>query len=194
MQIERSFATIGKKGVVPVAKICITEKTAQRQRWIENGLLELIQKHKYDEITVSDLCRHLKLSRRSFYRYFSDMDDVMDTLMHHTFQDLAVPGKMLGITELKQNFDFWLQRKDLLQALSNSGMSSKIMEYTIKYTVSPNWDSDPSMNTPDDISLFVIGGLTSIMIAWHNSGFRKSSEEMARIAYRILTEPVLKIE
>ena len=60
-----------------MAKTCVTEKTAQRQEWIEQGLLELMKENGFDQITVSELCRHLGLSRRSFYRYFRDLEDVL---------------------------------------------------------------------------------------------------------------------
>lgn len=67
-----------------MAKSCVSEKTAQRQEWIENGLLQMMQEQKFEEITVSGLCRNLNLSRRSFYRYFHDLDDVLDSLLART--------------------------------------------------------------------------------------------------------------
>ena len=66
-----------------MAKLCTNETTTARQRWIENGLLELMQERKFEDVTVTDLCRHLNLSRRSFYRYFDNMEDVLDCLLDH---------------------------------------------------------------------------------------------------------------
>ena len=97
-----------------MAKACTTEKTASRQRWIEEGLLELMQKDRFEDITVAALCRHLSLSRRSFYRYFEDLEDVLDSLMHHTFQDFASPNTVLNIRELQINFQFWLEHRSLV--------------------------------------------------------------------------------
>ena len=74
-----------------MTKICTKEKTAARQRWIENGLMELMQKCKFEDITATDLCRYLELPRRSFYRYFNDMEDVLDSLMNHTFRIWPLP-------------------------------------------------------------------------------------------------------
>ena len=36
-------------------KLCKTEQSAQRQIEIEEGLLALMQQHRYEEITVSNL-------------------------------------------------------------------------------------------------------------------------------------------
>ena len=91
-----------------MAKQCATEKTAVRQRWIENGLPELMQERRFDEITVTDLCLHLALSRRSFYRYFHDLEDVLDSLMNHTLQDMAIVHAIPTIADLE----------DLIQTIS----------------------------------------------------------------------------
>lgn len=180
-----------------MAKICVTEKTAARQRWIEKGLQDLMLTRRFEEITVTDLCRYLKLSRRSFYRYFKDMDDVLDSLMHHTFQDLATPNTIVDIRELAYNFTFWLQRRDLLDALYKSGMSGKLMQYTLQYTDFNSMGNylaqdDPGLDCRKETWLFVIGGLVSMVIAWQAEGFQKTPERMAQIAHRMLFQPILK--
>lgn len=67
-----------------MAKNCITEQAAQRQRDIEQGLRALMHTKQYEEITVSELCKELKMPRRTFYRYFNDKKDVLDSLILHT--------------------------------------------------------------------------------------------------------------
>ena len=79
-----------------MAKACITEKTAVRQRGIESGLLTLMLEKRFEDFSVTDLCRHLNLPRRSFYRYFTDLEDVLDSLMNHTMQDMAIIESRTG--------------------------------------------------------------------------------------------------
>ena len=177
-----------------MAKTCMTEKTAARQRWIENGLLELMQKHKFEDITVTDLCLHLQLPRRSFYRYFRDMGDVLDCLMNHTFQDMAITDAGLTVAELEQYYDFWLRRKDVLSALAHSGMHSKLTQYALKYTHSEILKghlSPKDMELGQEINLFVISGLSSLLISWYTDGFQKTPQQMACIAFRMLSQPLL---
>lgn len=182
-----------------MAKTCVTEKTAQRQRWIENGLLELMQKDVYEKITVTELCCHRSLSRRSFYRYFRDLDDVLESLMEHTFQDLAMPNRVLDLEEVRKNLEFWIERRDLLDALRRSRLIDKLYEYTMWYTDPVTIDlylseEDLAMDIRREISLFVISGFISLVIAWHADGFRRTPEEMARIAWRMMFSPILKME
>ena len=179
-----------------MAKICTTEKTALRQRWIENGLLELMQERKFDTITVTDLCQHLALSRRSFYRYFRDMEDVLECLMHHTFQDMVIADTELTVAELEKYYEFWLGQKALLNALARSGMYSKITEYAMGYTNEQTLKNhlpvnDAGMDLSREMNLFVVSGLSSLMISWHEDGFQKTPRQMAGIAYRMLSEPLL---
>ena len=179
-----------------MAKTCITEKTAARQRWIENGLLQLMLEHRFEDISVTELCSFLSLSRRSFYRYFSDMEDVLDSLMNHTMQDMAIIHAAPTIPDLEAYCRFWLRQKDLLSALSRSDMHSKLVRYTMQYagadTIRQNLsDEDLNMELASEINLFVISGLSSLLLSWHKEGFRRTPEEMARIAMRLLFKPLL---
>lgn len=180
-----------------MAKNCATETTAQRQRWIEAGLQELMLKSKFDQITVTDLCRHLELPRRTFYRYFRDLEDVLDSLLNHTFQDLALSGHILDSTEMQRGYEFWIRHRKLLDALKNSGMTDKLYEYTLRYTEFDSIgrylaDDQMDMDIRQETRLFVISGFVSLVIAWHSDDFRKTPAEMARIAERMLFHPILK--
>lgn len=180
-------------------KICVTEQSARRQRWIENGLLELMLAKPIDQISVAELCRSLELSRRSFYRYFRDLADVLDSLMDHTFQDMAVSDRPLTLEQFEKNYEFWFSHQKLLDALSRSGLIEKLYEYTLRYTdtLSIGKYMVPEESGADlsrEASVFVVSGFISLVIAWHADGFQKSAAEMARIAWRLLFTPILKSE
>ena len=179
-----------------MAKVCTSEKTSGRQRWIENCLLDRMEKCKFEEITVTDLCQQLNLSRRSFYRYFRDMEDVLDSLLNHTFQDMAIADTGLTVLELEKYYDFWFRRRTLLDALARSGMYSKITEYAMRYANEESLKkylpvNDSAMDLSREINRFVVSGLASLMISWHADGFQKTPHQMASIAYRMLSEPLL---
>lgn len=179
-----------------MAKACITEKTAARQRWIEKGLLEMMLENRFEDIAVTDLCRNLDLPRRSFYRYFTDLEDVLDSLMNHTMQDMAIIHAAPTLPDLEAYCTFWLRQRDLLSALSRSHMHSKLVRYTMQYagadTIRQNLSSeDLEMELEPEINLFIISGLSSLLLNWHQEGFRRTPEEMARIAMRLLFKPLL---
>ena len=181
-----------------MAKLCTNEKTATRQRWIENGLLELMLENRFEQITVTDLCRHLSLARRSFYRYFDSIEDVLDSLMNRTFQEMAITDSSMTLALLEKDYEFWFRRKELLNALAGSGMYTKITQYALKYADTEALkkhlsDEDLKMELTKEMNLFVISGLSSLLISWHAEGFQKTPKQMAQIAYRMLYRNLLTI-
>ena len=179
-----------------MAKICTNEKAAARQRWIENGLMVLMQEQRFEEITVTELCRYLHLSRRSFYRYFGSIEDVLESLLDHTFQEMAITDSSMTVAQLENYYEFWRGRKELLDALANSGMTTKIVHYALKYAdevtlqrhLAPD---DLDARRSKELNLFIVSGLSSLLIGWHSEDFRKPPGEMAKTAYRMLYEPLL---
>ncbi len=180
-------------------KICQTEQSFKRQRFIENGLLQIMQKNRYDDISVSDLCGHLQIPRKTFYRYFSSKDGALFALLDHTMMDFqfsehhGLAGSAPG--ELDRFFSFWYDRRDLLNALVRSSLSGILVEratnFALRERMMPrymlSWDSGYQ-----GIALsFAICGLMSMVIQWHNQGFLMTPDEMAKIATTMLTRPLL---
>ena len=65
-------------------KQCRTEQSASRQRHLEQGLLQMMLKRQFEEISVSDLCEEIGVPRKAFYRYFSGKDGALHALIDHT--------------------------------------------------------------------------------------------------------------
>ena len=177
-----------------MAKTCVTEKTAQRQEWIEQGLLELMKENGFDQITVSELCRHLGLSRRSFYRYFRDLEDVLESALNHVFQRMVIPGNLPEDAEFTRNYEFWLKNRAVLDALHHSGMTDRLYDYIWRYSGPMALEnlSAEDQELRQEISMFATAGYMALAISWYQDGFRRSPEEMGRIAKRMLYQPLLK--
>ncbi len=182
-------------------KLCKTEQSAQRQRELERGLLEMMNQRRYEDITVSDLCAWLQIPRKSFYRYFSSKDGALYALLDHTLMEFdsfelsAGNGQKRTLqTDLEGFFCFWKERSDLLDALSKSGMSGSLLERAIEYvhkTAFPSrflpgegrWEQEHVVN-------FTICGLMIMMVNWHHDGFADSIKDLASIAVRMITRPL----
>ena len=183
-------------------KLCKTEQSAARQRQLEEGLMLAMLTKRFDEISVSELCDELKIPRKSFYRYFSGKDGALHALIDHTlmeFEGVSVSNrKETGRTlqgELVGFFQFWILHKALLDALAHSGMSGVLIERAISHALSEA--VMPSRFLPRDskemqkqITMFCVCGLMSMVLTWHRDGYPQSSVEMARIAVRLLEQPL----
>ena len=182
-------------------KQCQTESSARRQRELEQGLLRVMLKKQYDEITVSDLCQEINVPRKSFYRYFSGKDGALYALIDHALMDYdmyaAFPEQGKEPTPMdymKGVFRYWVYHKELLDALRKSGLSGLLIQRAMEY--SNDMDTIPRFLQISDRRLreygtmFMVCGLMTMIVQWHHDGFFKTAEEMAQLAMQLLTQPL----
>lgn len=183
-------------------KLCKTEQSAARQRQLEEGLLLIMAAMRYEDITVSDLCARLGIPRKTFYRYFDSKDGALHALMDHTLMQYEgfdagyLSGEIRTLQkELEQFFQFWVLHKDLLDALDKSDISGMLIERAIAHALSDT--VMPKRFLPQDnaemqkhITMFGVCGLMSMVLTWHSEGYPQSTGQMARVAARLLGQPL----
>lgn len=185
-------------------KACKTEQSAARQRELEQGLLAAMISHPFDEISISDLCTQIGIPRKSFYRYFSSKEGALHALLDHTLMEIetshltAEEKKPLSLTkELERFFQDWKNQKPLLDALNRSGLGNVLIERAVELAVSSSIGTSNRLLARDadqqkgHATAFLICGLMSTVLQWHHSGYQESPAQMAQIAFRLLTQPLI---
>lgn len=185
-------------------KACKTEQSATRQRELEQGLLAAMSSHPFDEISISDLCTQIGIPRKSFYRYFSSKEGALHALLDHTLMEIetshltAEEKKPLSLTkELERFFQDWKNQKPLLDALNRSGLGNVLIERAVELAVSSSIGTSNRLLARDadqqkgHATAFLICGLMSTVLQWHHSGYQESPAQMAQIAFRLLTQPLI---
>lgn len=182
-------------------KICHTAQSVQRQREMEQALLQLMLRKRYEDISISDLCDFIQIPRRAFYRYFSGKDGALYALIDHTMSDffedspekLQKRGAARG--ELEQTFAFWKDKKALLDALEYSELSGLLVaratEFTLREGYMPRNFRQLMPELQEMAMSFSVYGLMSMILRWHKQGFLLSPGEMSKLAISILTTPLL---
>ena len=164
-------------------------------------MLRLLQKRRYEDITVSQLCEHMNIPRKTFYRYFSDKEGALYALIDHTLIDffqtpsLYVPkGSAVG-DELGQFFAFWYENKDFLDALGRSGLSGILVERANTLALREGYMPRQFKTVPAQIQAFAMAftvcGLMSVVLQWYHGGFLLTPEEMTDFAASLLTNPLI---
>ena len=172
-------------------KQCRTEQSSNRQRILEQGLLDaMIQQH-YDSISVSDLCSRMGIPRKSFYRYFSGKEGALHALIDHAlldyenyrYDDPTWEGRTVR-QEMERTFSYWKQCSRLLDALEKSGLSGVLIERAINHSILES--SIPVRILPSDnrqmrerVTGFAVCGLMAMVVHWHHGGYVESAEQMA---------------
>ena len=57
----------------------------QSKKKIADALLVVLQQYDYKEITITQLAQEAKLSRKTFYRLFTDKEDVLSYLFENLY-------------------------------------------------------------------------------------------------------------
>ena len=183
-------------------KLCKTEQSARRQRQLEQGLLKAMEQHQYEDISISELCEHMGVPRKSFYRYFSGKDGALHALIDHTlleYEGFQIAGKSSATRsyqlDLEQFFCFWLLQKPLLDALERSGLSGVLVTRSIDHALSDvgmphRFLRQEERAARQHATMFGVCGLMSMILDWHHRGYYLSARQMSEIAVKLLTEPL----
>ena len=186
-------------------KLCKTEQSAQRQRQLEQGLLQAMRTQQYEDISISDLCDQMGIPRKSFYRYFSNKDGALFALLDHTLMEFEQSGAELvtplegnAIGDLEKFFYFWYDHRDLLEALKRSRLSGLLVErathHAINERMMPAYLLSKDQSSQQLALTFAICGLLSMVMQWHQDGFLQSPSKMAGIATMMLTKPLIQLK
>lgn len=192
-----------QRGVAFMYKNCQTEQSIRRQQELEQGLLQLMLRKNYEDISVSDLCDHLQIPRKSFYRYFTSKDGALYALIDHTLANFFmmplmgknVRGTALGDLELY--FVFWYENRQLLDALHRGSLSGILVERASSFALReghiPRSFKQLSPDMQGIAISFAICGLMSMVLTWHRQNFSVPPAEMTQLAAQMLTNPLIRL-
>ena len=182
-------------------KFCKTEQSIQRQRELEQGLLAMMEHHRFEEISVSDLCDRLNIPRKSFYRYFSSKDGALFALLDHTLMEFYDAGSIEGLrggtptNDLERFFLFWRNHRNLLDAILRSNLGGMLVERAVSLAkqeeLMPGYVREWEDTMKDVAMSFVVCGLMSMVLQWHREGYRIPTEQMAKTAVKMLSRPLI---
>lgn len=181
-------------------KTCHTEESSRRQRELEAGLLAAMKKQPYGKITLTELCRELKIPRKTFYRYFPTKDDCLLALLDHTLSDcndIALKG-WDGSRELDEHtqlrfFTYWKERRDFLDAVRDNGLQYLLLDRTTVIVDRMKESSASEGFARDQVEYFIAHGLMATVLRWHHHGFPDTPEEMAAVFAPLLHSPEVSI-
>lgn len=155
---------------------------------IGEGMLKCLEKKRFEEITVSDLQRASTVGRSTFYRLFDNTADVLAYLCDGVFEQAGREYEQLSkLTADDTTLRFiriWMENKDLLKAIVDSGRTEFLHEAHMKY-LTPNNTFFPGTETMDPIQVeYLMTTLTSciaaFLSAWIKNGGQENAEQLQK--------------
>ena len=151
----------------------IAEQSKQK---IANALLAVLRQYDYKEITITQLAQEAKLSRKTFYRLFTDKEDVLSYLFENLYIECFEQIKSQHTQHywdiVQCYFDFWEERKSFLLLFKQSHLLSVLFDGAYKYSFSI-FEYIRSKNVAEHLALqlpyllaYSVGGMHSILLKW----------------------------
>lgn len=107
----------------------IAEQSKQR---MVQALLTVMKQYDYKEITVTQITQEAQLSRKAFYRLFSDKDDILSLFFDGLFQEFFEQIRTREVHRywdaVQVFFDFWEERRELLLLLRKNRLLPRVFE------------------------------------------------------------------
>lgn len=163
--------------------------------FITDAFLELIQTKPLSEITITELCEHARISRRTFYRHFKDLHHVAEYYFNYVMEKLAETltrymgkSKVLNRKEFAQIFFSYLEPyATIISCFHRNGLGDILFTAYIRNLSMLPQDaaSAVAQKEPTDqyFPAFLLGGLWSLLTVWIQNGLEKSPEELSEIAF-----------
>lgn len=168
---------------------CVTEKSASQQKQITESLLALMQTKPFAEITVTQLCQHAGVSRRSFYYLFSNLNGALYALLDSKILSEEIGGKAKAL----DFFRYWKQQKALLDALDNNDMLGLLLERMLNRLLLEDYDvhswlhSHGWKNNNRELIIFGFTGLMGLVYGWYYDGYQQTPEQLAAFVDDMMT-------
>lgn len=163
----------------------IAEQSKQK---MVQALLAVMKQYDYKEITVTQITQEAQLSRKTFYRLFTNKDDILLLFFDGLFQECFAQIKAREIQSywdvVQVFFDFWEERKELLSLLQKNNLPAFVFEHSYQYSIqvfefvrSKESAASFSVSLPYMLA-YSVGGMHSMLLKWVEKGMQIPSAEL----------------
>ncbi len=194
---------------MPDAAVCEDRRITKSKRALRGALIALMEESGFDAVTVNDLCARAELNRGTFYNHFRDKDDLLAVLEDEVMADLsALQGRMQDVTLadmlacrvagrplplLVELFDYLREQSDFLHAVLGPGgdvrfgprLREAVCENLVQNILHEKYRENPTPFVSYYVAFYAAAYL-GIIAHWIERGTPETSEDMARIAMRLL--------
>lgn len=169
------------------------EIALQSKKYITIALLQLMEKHPYEGITIKDITDQAGVARLTFYRNFTNKDDVLkkhlQNMFTHYMKELENENSL--VNALTVCFSYWKSNGHFTELLIKNEIEYILFEPFKQYVCVVLDHYKISYNLTDIQKEFITGGLFFSMIDWIKNDDKLTSKESAEQILSILNMPFL---
>lgn len=156
------------------------------QQYIGESLYQLMDQKPYSEITVTELCQNAGVGRKTFYRNFETIEDVLSFNLDSFFRSF-IKNCPKNPTYYEYSYYFFLFCKTYRHTLTRLYKSNLFFYIVQRFMLVADeiivvWKHKKSIET----NAFVVGGFVSLVYQWASHDFQTSIDELALSASEML--------
>lgn len=184
-------------------------RIVKSKKALRSALISLMETKGFEAITVNDLCSAADLNRGTFYNHFSDKEDLLATLEDEVMDDISRIQSEMGTLAVRDVmaycvakkplpflitlFDYLREQGDFFHAVLGPGGDSRfgsrlrdsVCTNLIQGVLHKKYRNDPDPFVGYYLSFYASAYL-GVITRWIETGMKEDSEQMARIAMRLL--------
>lgn len=160
---------------------------------IKDTLLQLLAEKDITKITVSEICKIADINRATFYRYYFDVFNLLDSIKNDFVNELKKTYQPSN-DEKKTIYGFsramlkvFLENKELVKILFNTDNNLYFLNDVLEVAFDrckERWEKDLPELSQEDMeyaTLFIFNGALGILNFWVKNNFDKNIDEISEI-------------
>jgi AcrR family transcriptional regulator len=155
---------------------------------IENAFLSLLEIHKYDDITISQICKRANINRSTFYCHYTDINDLIIKVEKKFAQETAGIfnfGERRSHEAMVEMFTFVKENKHFYNAFLNIAYVT-LAERNTKIEVLKNIGQKLNIDKSKTMGIFYRAsffgaGIKEMCRLWLERDCLETPEQMARL-------------
>lgn len=168
----------------------MAQKENLTKTYIYKALIQLLEKNKYDDISVCDIANKAGVSRMSFYRNFASKEDLiiqgLDVISNNINKKLENDHSKSQYALAKAIFEEFRFAKNIICSFKDTNLSKTFGE-EISKKIAETMPNDYMNKTSKYIPVFVVGAIASTLLYWLKNGAEEEPDEMAKMIASMLT-------
>lgn len=175
-------------------------RVVKSRRAIRNTLFALMAEKPLAKITISELCARAEINRKTFYRHYREIGDVITELENEILAEfsaimrtgnksvLDVGAAIRGIsTVIERRREFFMGLMTLNSDLFNNGKIKAVLCRMISVSLK-NVGAVDDEETLRAAAEFTVAGVLSLYSAWFDSGCRGDPDFLTEVAVKMTTK------
>ena len=171
-------------------------RTLYTKKIIKESLIELLQTNDIHQITVTNICKKADINRGTFYTYYKDAFDLLQSIEDELFDQILrylneTPAEDYTDSLLIKVLELIAENKDLCKILLCKQRDGRIIDRILyiasKANLEPLFDKSNEFDEShfDYLIRYSVGGILAIIQVWLENNLKESPREIVKIINNI---------